>query len=280
MKQLLFVAITFLLASSIDLFAQETKNEDFVGYAGGRYEVYKTGDQESVELWFKWMELHVNEDIDGIMELAHEEIYIVAPEATISGETQLKDWLLDTFSNGDLTVEQRWAVPLKYLREDGSINPGNWIINDYLINYKTDDGVVKDDSEANIYIIDGKIRYIKIFTHKRETLDLKNVTFSVDLSNIDTPFQNVSVFGNFNSWCASCNYLNDDDGDGIYTGTYEVPVGELIYKFTLDQQSIEEKFDETFKCTKTTNEFTNRVTEIKQDTELSIVCFNSCTICE
>jgi len=278
MKKLLLLTTTLIL-SCFELTAQEEKTQDLVGYGGGRFEVFKTGGQESIDLWFKWMELHVSEDVEGIMALAHDEIYIEAPEATLNGKDELKDWMTTTFGNGDITVEHRWAVPLRFVNEDGSVNPGDWIVNDYVVNYKTKEGVTIDDSEANVYIVDGKVRYMKIFTFKNETLQTKKVTFSVDLSKSKESFKNVSVFGNFNNWCASCDVLSDEDNDGVYTGTFDVPVGELQYKFTLDNQTIEEQFEAGMECTSTIGEYTNRVAQINDDVVLSTVCFNSCASC-
>ena len=239
MKKRLLVFVVAAL-SFIEVMGQEAQKKDLVGYGGGRYEVFKTGGQESIDLWFKWMELHVKEDTEGILALAHDDIVIEAPEATLNGKAELKEWMSTTFTNGDLTVEHRWAVPLRFVNDDGSVNPGDWIVNDYVVNYKTNDGLTIDDSEANVYIVEGKVRYMKIFTFKKETRQTKKVTFSVDLNNSDEVFSSVSVFGSFNNWCASCDYLTDLDNDGIYTGTFDVAVGELQYKFTLDKQKVEE----------------------------------------
>jgi len=277
-KRLLVFGVAAL--SFIEVMGQEAQKKDLVGYGGGRYEVFKTGGQESIDLWFKWMELHVKEDTEGILALAHDDIVIEAPEATLNGKAELKEWMSTTFTNGDLTVEHRWAVPLRFVNDDGSVNPGDWIVNDYVVNYKTNDGLTTDDSEANVYIVDGKVRYMKIFTFKKETLQTKKVTFSVDLNNSDEAFSSVSVFGSFNNWCASCDYLTDLDNDGIYTGTFDVAVGELQYKFTLDKQKVEEQFEAGTECCKTIGDYTNRVATITEDSELAAVCFNSCSSCK
>ena len=277
-KRLLVFVVTAL--SFIEVMGQEAQKKDLVGYGGGRYEVFKTGGQESIDLWFKWMELHVKEDTEGILALAHDDIVIEAPEATLNGKAELKEWMSTTFTNGDLTVEHRWAVPLRFVNDDGSVNPGDWIVNDYVVNYKTNDGLTIDDSEANVYIVEGKVRYMKIFTFKKETRQTKKVTFSVDLNNSDEVFSSVSVFGSFNNWCASCDYLTDLDNDGIYTGTFDVAVGELQYKFTLDKQKVEEQFEAGAECCKTIGDYTNRVATITEDSELAAVCFNSCTSCK
>jgi hypothetical protein len=279
MKKRLLVFVVAAL-SFIEVMGQEAQEKDLVGYGGGRYEVFKTGGQESIDLWFKWMELHVKEDTEGILALAHDDIVIEAPEATLNGKAEFKEWMSTTFTNGDLTVEHRWAVPLRFVNDDGTVNPGDWIVNDYVVNYKTNDGLTTDDSEANVYIVDGKVRYMKIFTFKKETLQTKKVTFSVDLNNSDEAFSSVSVFGSFNNWCASCDYLTDLDNDGIYTGTFDVAVGELQYKFTLDKQKVEEQFEAGTECCKTIGDYTNRVATITEDSELATVCFNSCSSCE
>ena len=277
-KRLLVFGVAAL--SFIEVMGQEAQEKDLVGYGGGRYEVFKTGGQESIDLWFKWMELHVKEDTEGILALAHDDIVIEAPEATLNGKAEFKEWMSTTFTNGDLTVEHRWAVPLRFVNDDGTVNPGDWIVNDYVVNYKTNDGLTTDDSEANVYIVDGKVRYMKIFTFKKETLQTKKVTFSVDLNNSDEAFSSVSVFGSFNNWCASCDYLTDLDNDGIYTGTFDVAVGELQYKFTLDKQKVEEQFEAGTECCKTIGDYTNRVATITEDSVLATVCFNSCSSCE
>jgi hypothetical protein len=279
MKKRLLVFVVAAL-SFIEVMGQEAQKKDLVGYGGGRYEVFKTGGQESIDLWFKWMELHVKEDTEGILALAHDDIVIEAPEATLNGKAELKEWMSTTFTNGDLTVEHRWAVPLRFVNDDGSVNPGDWIVNDYVVNYKTNDGLTIDDSEANVYIVEGKVRYMKIFTFKKETRQTKKVTFSVDLNNSDEVFSSVSVFGSFNNWCASCDYLTDLDNDGVYTGTFDVAVGELLYKFTLDKQKVEEQFEAGAECCKTIGDYTNRVATITEDSELAAVCFNSCTSCK
>lgn len=279
MKKRLLVFVVAAL-SFIEVMGQEAQKKDLVGYGGGRYEVFKTGGQESIDLWFKWMELHVKEDTEGILALAHDDIVIEAPEATLNGKAELKEWMSTTFTNGDLTVEHLWAVPLRFVNDDGSVNPGDWIVNDYVVNYKTNDGLTIDDSEANVYIVEGKVRYMKIFTFKKETRQTKKVTFSVDLNNSDEVFSSVSVFGSFNNWCASCDYLTDLDNDGVYTGTFDVAVGELQYKFTLDKQKVEEQFEAGAECCKTIGDYTNRVATITEDSELAAVCFNSCTSCK
>ena len=74
--------------------------------------------------------------------------------------------------------------------------------------------------------------------------------------------------------------MSDDDKDGIYEVTIDVPSGEIEYKFTIDGWNEEETFEKGTPCTKTTAEFTNRVASIESETILPTVCFNACNTCE
>jgi 1,4-alpha-glucan branching enzyme len=107
-----------------------------------------------------------------------------------------------------------------------------------------------------------------------------STTFSVDMSNYQEKFENVCLNGTFNNWCGSCNTMSDDDNDGVYEITVEVPSGEIEYKFTIDGWNLEETFEKGMPCSKTTGEFTNRVASVYGDTSLSKVCFNACSTCE
>ncbi|MDA8572780.1 hypothetical protein N9K85_05710 [Flavobacteriaceae bacterium] len=51
MKKIVLL-VTTLILSCFNLTAQDEKTTDLVGYGGGQYEVFKTGGQESIELWF------------------------------------------------------------------------------------------------------------------------------------------------------------------------------------------------------------------------------------
>lgn len=63
-----------------------------------------------------------------------------------------------------------------------------------------------------------------------------NVTFQVDMNAaIDncaiTPESVISVPGSFNDWTPGASVLTDSNGDGIYTGTFEIADGSIDYKF-------------------------------------------------
>jgi len=105
------------------------------------------------------------------------------------------------------------------------------------------------------------------------------VTFQVDLSarglaDGDIVYTN----GTYNGWCGGCNAMTDA-GDGLWTGTFNLPAGDQEYKFTINGWNDQEFFDGTESCTTDPAEFVNRVVNISGATTLPVVCWNSCEAC-
>ena len=109
--------------------------------------------------------------------------------------------------------------------------------------------------------------------------EIFNVTFRVDMNNFDGDFGVVNVNGTFNGWCGGCNPMSDDDADGVYEVTLPIEEGTIEYKFTLDGWSQQEVFEPGGSCTTTIDGFTNRSLTIDADTDLAVVCYNSCDAC-
>jgi hypothetical protein len=68
------------------------------------------------------------------------------------------------------------------------------------------------------------------------TMATGTVTFQVDMSvrlceGGMIPADVVSVPGSFNGWAPGINVLTDGDGDSIYTGTFDIAEGTIMYKF-------------------------------------------------
>lgn len=110
-----------------------------------------------------------------------------------------------------------------------------------------------------------------------------DVTFQVNMNDYAGTFTNVYVSGTLNNWAGDANPLADDDGDGIYSTTINLPVGLYEYKFTLDNWAAQENLDITSACAQVTidgaNVFVNRKLALAGDEELAPVCFNSCYAC-
>lgn len=106
------------------------------------------------------------------------------------------------------------------------------------------------------------------------------VTFVLDMNNYTEPFTTAYVSGGFNGWAGDANPMADDDGDGVWTATIEVPAGANEFKFQLDQWTVQEMFDGTELCTTAPGEFVNRIfTAMGPDMTLPVYCFNSCSDC-
>ena len=58
-------------------------------------------------------------------------------------------------------------------------------------------------------------------------------TFNVDMSCSGLEFTNVYITGPFTGWCGDCYLLTDEDGDGIYSGTFDF-AGDVEYKYEVD----------------------------------------------
>ena len=58
------------------------------------------------------------------------------------------------------------------------------------------------------------------------------INFSVNMTQYAGSFTTVYVSGSFNGWSGNANPLSDPNGDGIWTGTINIPNGTYEFKFT------------------------------------------------
>ncbi|MEZ5044480.1 MAG: T9SS type A sorting domain-containing protein [Saprospiraceae bacterium] len=107
-----------------------------------------------------------------------------------------------------------------------------------------------------------------------------DVSFSVDMSGFSGSFTTVYVSGTFNNWSGDGNPLSDEDGDGIWQGTYNLSGGNYEFKFTTDNWTNQEGFEPGGSCTVTdpSGQFINRSLVVDGNVSL---CFpwNSCVSC-
>ena len=106
-----------------------------------------------------------------------------------------------------------------------------------------------------------------------------DVTFKVDMNDYAYSFGTVYVSGDFNGWSGTANPLNDSDSDGVWTGTYSIGSDSIEFKYTLDDWDTDEGLTPGTSCTKTTSGYTNRFLAITGITNLSKVCWESCSGC-
>ena len=252
-----------------------------VGFAGSPENSWILGRQENLDIWIQWCDLHAKKDIEGLLNLASDSISIKAPNnITITGKEEFKAFITQWLNNNDITIQQEWGIPINFVDKDGKKDEGDWIINGHKLNTRSGKSMMQEDNHANVYIKNGKVWFFKIYNHATTNSEMVSTTFSVDLSNYKEAFKSVCLNGTFNNWCGACNTMSDDNNDGIYEITLDVPVGNIEYKFTLDGWNAQETFKEGTACTKTAAEYTNRVATIAGNTTLPTVCFNSCSNCD
>jgi len=278
MKTLKRLVITIILANFSNINAQDRM--DAVGFAGDLNQAFVLGNQESVTVWLEWCKLHEEKNIEGIMLLSGDNIKLELPggKSIIEGKENLKlsleSWFLET---NDIQIQQSWGMPIKFINAEGELMSGDWIITGHTLKSSRNEVTSFEDNHINVLIDGGKVQYLKVFNHS--LVEPVNVVVSVDLSNAKDKFESVSILGTFNDWCNSCDFMTDEDNDGVYTTEILVIPGEMEYKFSVDGK--EEVFKPGTSCTKTTDIYTNRVLQIESTiSSISAVCFNSCTICK
>ncbi len=128
--------------------------------------------------------------------------------------------------------------------------------------------------------------YMDDFVAKIDTAEQNyDVHFSVDMNEFaGDPFTGVFVNGTFNGWAGDTNPLSDDDGDGVWTGTYNLPAGAHEFKYTLDGWTQQEVFTGSEDCVISTDDgngniFHNRALTVTEETTLPAYCYNSCYAC-
>ena len=111
-----------------------------------------------------------------------------------------------------------------------------------------------------------------------ETAD---VTFRVDMNDYPLSFGFVNLSGSLNGWCGDCAQMSDGDGDGVYELTVSLDQGSTYeYKFTMDNWSVQEQFQDGEACTSTIDGYVNRTLTVgTENTTLDLVCFDSCEEC-
>lgn len=108
------------------------------------------------------------------------------------------------------------------------------------------------------------------------TPDPVMVTFAVDVNALDPAPADVFVAGAFQGWAPADGQLSDPDGNGVWSGTFEVTPGNYEYKFGLGTDwGTEEGGDGILDC-QTNN---NRTITINEgDNPTVVYVYNSCDV--
>lgn len=108
-----------------------------------------------------------------------------------------------------------------------------------------------------------------------------DVQFQVDMNDYPLAFGFVNLSGSLNGWCGDCAQMSDPDGDGIYGLTVSLDQGATFeYKFTIDNWTAQEQFQDGDACTSTIDGYVNRTLTVgTENTSLDAVCYDSCEAC-
>ena len=114
-----------------------------------------------------------------------------------------------------------------------------------------------------------------------QPINVVDITFKVDMSQVQEPFINPELNGTFNNWCGDCLPLADINGDEIWEVTTSLSIGDTVeYKFSADNWTYQEMNDPNAACTNGDPNYTNRVLIVPSiNSTLYEVCWGSCEPC-
>jgi len=119
-----------------------------------------------------------------------------------------------------------------------------------------------------------------VFVDECPAVESVDVTFKLNFNDYTGTAATPEVNGTFNNWCGNCNAMTDDNEDGIWEVTLNLPVGDHEYKFAADNWADQEALTEGSTCTITTDGNTNRTLTVGMDAiSVGPVCWNSCENC-
>lgn len=237
------------------------------------------GQQSAADVWLQWGQYLTDENLEGILSLAGDSIKIeVGENNEINGKAELAQRVGAWFETADVNFIPEWGVPIVYHESSETPGDGTWVVNGYRLESLSGDTLTSFVRHSNVLVKDGKVMFNRIYTHSKTVDVVAQLELAVNMNNYEgEPFQSVSVYGSFNNWCAECDPMTDEDGDGIYTGSVKVGKGELEYKFALDNDvERQETLTDGMPCTKTTGQYINRVLQVQGDLNADVVCFDSC----
>ena len=140
MKHLFFLLSLTLLCFSCKQQECEVKTAGFVtAFPDATYTI---GTNESVAVWQKYIELHNQQDLEGIMAMTWDSIQIYGPNGEyINGKAEHRAFLEEWFSSGiGLSWSFTWATAVKVVDA-----PGEWVLSG--IDFVQSDSTVSVESQ-------------------------------------------------------------------------------------------------------------------------------------
>ena len=115
-------------------------------------------------------------------------------------------------------------------------NPlGRETVTFYLDDIEWRDDAPPESTEGIIGCTDPSAENYDVTAESDDGSCLYEVSFNVEMTcEAPIAFDVVFITGPFCNWCDEGFPLSDDDGDGVWSGTYEFPAGALEYKYMVD----------------------------------------------
>lgn len=153
------IILLFYLAFSTSLlFAQNTQGVGF--FAPQPEEKFIAGSDDITKLWADYIEAHNKQDMEKIMSMNSDSIYIQAPNgSTIVGKEQHKNFLTTWFKAENPKWEIYWAMPYR------SVPSGaDWIIAGHRESTTVNGKKVLKNAMIDVEVTDGLIRRFFVYT--------------------------------------------------------------------------------------------------------------------
>lgn len=217
------------------------------------------------------------------------------PEAVISnGSTQ-------TLTNGTVSSDYHiyaieWYENLIVWKLDGvqyhslhvnDVSPHYWLFGQeyhVLLNVAVGGNWPGSPDGSTQFPVQMDVDYIRVYELNSSVV---SATFNVDM-RCESGFTSVNIVGPSDAlggWCGDCNPLTDLDLDGIWTTTFELPPGDLEYKYNVDNWASQEDLVDDMlggaDCAPITdfNAYANRLVTITEGTVFNDT-YGSCTACD
>ena len=122
-------------------------------------EKFVTGSDETTDIWVEYIEAHNNQDMDKIMSMNSDSIYIQGPDGSkIFGKEEHKQRLGAWFEAENPKWEIYWAMPY-----DGVPSGATWIIAGHAMTLTVEGKEVKRNTMIDGEIKDGKVRRFYVY---------------------------------------------------------------------------------------------------------------------
>ena len=107
-----------------------------------------------------------------------------------------------------------------------------------------------------------------------------NVTFVLDMRQINEIYITPEVNGTFNSWCGNCAQMTDNNNDSIWEITIPLTYGVYEFKYSADDWNIQESLYEFDNCVVGSSPYINRELIVNGNLILDTVCWSRCFDCD